>query len=952
MPQRMMPWPNGCCRRRRRPIQRAQFAVILRAILTRWTRCLTPLKGACAQNLKSRDWLGIIAGIARDLDAPVQCARAVYSLAQMHAARGEFDAAQTLIEDARQRYLQAGRHDDALRTGVGRIHVLKELGRYSDALEVAHDILAQAEAPADGANHGEDGANGAQARRLIAAFAHHNQGVCYEQMGRYDEALAAYQAAEERYGRLGEYGHMAEIVNNRGVIQLHLGRVAEALSAFETAATMYDPANDAVKRAQTLINIGVAHARLGGETNALAAFESAHRVLSEARADVEAQIALLDMAEAYLGLNLHAEAAAAYRDVIARTADMGMQHEHARAQWGLGAALAELGRHGAAAQAFTAASDWFASTGNTPMLCAVLLQQSLTHERLGDSGQALATVERARALSAAGSWPLQQAEAQLRLVELSAAPTDAMMSDMRALVEAIDLPRLRIRLLRQLGRAALSASRPEDAAGYFEMAVALIEAQRAGLDRVEFRATFVRDKDAAYADLAQALLAQSAAPEAVLAVVERAKARSLAETVAGARSGNGSQQSGSAIAQLRIQLNGLYSRLMQGPGDDGAGAFTQLQFEAIDIERKLSSAQLRRVASGAADPVVHPISADALLRSLPADLTTVSYFCCHNEILANVVTRDGVRLTRHVAELAHVNALLDDLELEWQRFQLGESFVRKHMTRLEASAQQALHALHQALVRPLEDMLTKGGGDGGTVRKLIVTPHGSLHRVPFQALHDGRQWLIDAWEVSYAPSCTLAVQRPARHRPGRARCVAFGCSDEWIPNAEDEARTVAQLYGGVDYLGQAATVAALRAAVAGCDVLHVACHGLYRNDNPMFSALKLHDGWLRAADIVDCDLKGAIVALSACDSARTQLSGGNELMGLTRAFLGAGAASLVVGQWLVSDATTATLMVAWHTLLQQGQGCAAALRMAQLRVRAEHSHPFYWAPFVLFGQRE
>ncbi len=531
---------DALARRLLSPQAQADPAGAIHRNLASDTQTLEMLLDAAERRMRAepdvaRDWLGVIAGVARDREAHALSARATYLLAQTHAARGEFDAAQALIEEARQSYLRAGRLDDALRTSIGRINVLTELGRYADALDVAHGVLAQTNAPVQRADHGAAGADGAQSLKLIAALAHHNQGVCYEQMGRFDEALAAYQAAEECYRSLGVYEHIAEIVNNRGVIQLHLGRAAEALSAFETATTLYDPAEDVVKRAQTLINIGVAHARLGAETNALAALESAHAALSEARADAEAQIALLDMAEAYLGLNLHAEAAAAYGDVIVHTASMGMRHEHARAQWGLGVALAELGQHGEAARALAAASDWFASTGNTPMLCDLLLQQSLAHERAGDTAQALATAERARALSVTGQWPLQQAEARLRLVELAPAPPPAMLADTCALVDVVDLPRLRIRLLRQLGRAALSAGKPEDAAGCFEAAVAIIEAQRAGLDRVELRATFARDKDGVFADLVQALLAQSAAPEAILAVIERAKARSLAEMVAGAR---------------------------------------------------------------------------------------------------------------------------------------------------------------------------------------------------------------------------------------------------------------------------------------------------------------------------------------------------------------------------------------------------------------------------------
>jgi CHAT domain-containing protein len=119
----------------------------------------------------------------------------------------------------------------------------------------------------------------------------------------------------------------------------------------------------------------------------------------------------------------------------------------------------------------------------------------------------------------------------------------------------------------------------------------------------------------------------------------------------------------------------------------------------------------------------------------------------------------------------------------------------------------------------------------------------------------------------------------------------------------------------------------------------------------MFSALKLHDGWLTAADVMSLDLPGALVALSACESGRSEVIGGDEILGLTRAFLGTGAATLVVSLWVVQDETTAELMGTWYDRLRVGDGPAEALRAAQLEIKDRHDHPYYWAPFVLVGKR-
>ena len=133
--------------------------------------------------------------------------------------------------------------------------------------------------------------------------------------------------------------------------------------------------------------------------------------------------------------------------------------------------------------------------------------------------------------------------------------------------------------------------------------------------------------------------------------------------------------------------------------------------------------------------------------------------------------------------------------------------------------------------------------------------------------------------------------------------------------------------------------------------MHLACHGMFRSDNPMFSSLKLHDGWLTAADVLHLDLAGALVTLSACESARNEVFAGDELIGLTRAFLGAGAATLVASLWLVQDETTLEMMETWYEHLSTGVGRAAALRKAQLALKDKYPHPYFWAPFVLIGQR-
>jgi CHAT domain-containing protein len=303
-----------------------------------------------------------------------------------------------------------------------------------------------------------------------------------------------------------------------------------------------------------------------------------------------------------------------------------------------------------------------------------------------------------------------------------------------------------------------------------------------------------------------------------------------------------------------------------------------------------------------------------------------------------------------------VAQLLQRLNSELNYLRAGPEFVERHMALLERSTREVLASLYTVLVAPVEGLLEETGTRpsylAGAPAKLVIVPHGLLHQVPFHALFDGEGYLLERFEISYAPSTRVysLCQEKTPRRSGRA--LVMGVADPLIPAVEKEAQAVARYLPGAEVLSdERATTEALRNGSSGCSVVHLACHGLFRADNPMFSSLKLQDGWLTAAEVMRLDLAGALVTLSACESGRNEVIVGDEPIGLTRAFLGVGASSLVVSLWLVQDEATASLMEEYYERLRGGAGPAEALRGAQLAIKEEYPHPYYWAPFVLVGQR-
>jgi CHAT domain-containing protein len=321
--------------------------------------------------------------------------------------------------------------------------------------------------------------------------------------------------------------------------------------------------------------------------------------------------------------------------------------------------------------------------------------------------------------------------------------------------------------------------------------------------------------------------------------------------------------------------------------------------------------------------------------------------------MAFVVQGDEIDVVRGVSSVTAVHPLLHQLALEWNRFRIGADFAQRHMARLEKSVQHVLSALHTALIAPLMPHLP-AAAEPDNPAPLLIIPHGLLHQVPFHALWNGRSYLLDQFEISYAPSATLFTLCQQQARPPLDHALIMGVSDPHIPAAAAELQAIGQQFpDAATKTNQEATIAAFRADSAAANLIHLACHGLFRADNPMFSALKLHDDWLTAVDILQLNLNNCLVTLSACESGQSQVQAGDELLGLARAFIGAGAASLVVSLWIVHDETTASLMSEWYRELrrQEPQDRAAALRTAQLKLKSRHPHPYYWAPFVLIGQR-
>ena len=174
--------------------------------------------------------------------------------------------------------------------------------------------------------------------------------------------------------------------------------------------------------------------------------------------------------------------------------------------------------------------------------------------------------------------------------------------------------------------------------------------------------------------------------------------------------------------------------------------------------------------------------------------------------------------------------------------------------------------------------------------------------------------------------------------------------DAQTPCIADEVRAVSDLLPNpLVFLGGDATADELRAHGPTSQFVHIATHGLFRRDNPMFSSIRLGNGPLSVYDLYDLRLSAELVTLSGCGTGLNVVVGGDELLGLVRGLLYAGARAVLLTLWDAYDRSTAEFMEIFYGHLRTGSTKARAVQAATQEIRERYRHPFYWAPFTLVG---
>lgn len=492
-----------------------------------------------------------------------------------------------------------------------------------------------------------------------------------------------------------------------------------------------------------------------------------------------------------------------------------------------------------------------------------------------------------------------------------------------------------------------------EAVRHFEQAAATIEASAADVKVEELMSSYLGSNRRWYHEFLIELLIRQGRLAEAFSHTERARGRTFLQMLGNHRLNPG-QNADTTLREAEVLRAEIETRERQMRTIPAADA-RQIEVDLVGARQRYQTLTVRAKTANpeyASITNVEPLPLDAVRAEVAEDTTLISYFRSAKFAHAWVIDRANMhyaQLSLDEESLRRIVCWADDLgpRTDARGVDAGSRTCED-----AATAEEAFEKLMAPLLKNIAH------------RKLVIVPHGVLHYVPFAALRNPKtgRYLVEDYTITYAPSASALRFLREKESPVEGRALVLGDpasplpSLRKLPGAKREASTVAEKLGTTAQNGSAACESLLYELDGKVDLVHLAAHGIYDPLNPIFSRIALaddaqSDGSLTVHEILSkLDLRGVnLVVLSACSTAVGARSGGDEIVGLTRALLYAGTPGVLSTLWNIDDTASAALMNEFYERLVAGAPAAEALRDAQ-RTAIEHGgDPRYWAAFTLHG---
>ena len=865
--------------------------------------------------------------------------------ANVYQRHDRFEASLAATRLAAGIYQRSGDLFEVARARTVEVYTLGALGRFDQAIALAGWIRRQFH-------------NFPRGQATLSI----NLAQVYILAWKLEEALAELQEAYDHFMRLNLPKQAARALNNMGWACDEFGRLEQAEAYYRQAYPILIANDDIFVSLTSLHNLALVCLRQGR-------FEETQAILAEARQKARqitdpTDSAYLDLYEGRVrrALSQPEQAEALLRRALNGFSRPGYVLEQAEARLELGRLMAEgadAGRPAEGLELLQQAGEALEGYPSVIPLTQVQMEQGEFLLRLGRRADAARLAE-AVLHSLAGIKPplrLRQATAQALLADSlgRAQPERARELYAAATAQAnADLPLLSVRCRYGLAQIEAEAGNLAAAeAAYIQALDALEKLERAFTShrrRAGFKASYAK----VAAELLEVLRRQPEHAARLLHWAERFKAQALADWLVNAPPDLSSTPALEILLLERQRLRTALDQHMLVLGAAPCSGAMQRSAALLSDDRQAGQlADLRQALQTVQETIDRQkdaalqwreaawMDSEQALRLFDEDTLLVSYFATSSGLYAISASAKDIQVHKMGAGLQEVESL-------WEH-------TRRSLTRLGplSNIQPRLARLWEILIAPLAERLEDG-------QRLLISPYGSLFQIPLAILYNPRrrEYLVERHSIQGIPSLNILGACHSQ-ASGRGAPLLVGYAGEpgqagYLPGVLSEIEALAGLFPDAELrLGEAANVEALLSEAPGRGVIHLAGHAYYDPQQPLESGMPLAGGgWLRAGDLYlqRGRLGGALVILSGCEAALGRTTGG-ETLGLSSAFLYAGATAVIAGLWRVDDAAASALMAGLYRALRGGSAAAEALQTAQLDLlrRPDWRHPFYWGAFQLNG---
>jgi CHAT domain-containing protein len=748
-------------------------------------------------------------------------------------------------------------------------------------------------------------------------------GLIQQRLGRLDQALVRYRTALAGLRRAGDRLAELRLLSNRGVLHGYRGEIDLGVSDLQAARTIAHDLGQGLAVAIAAQNLGFLEGRRGDIPTALAWFDEAERAYDAlGRPPGMIEVLWTDRAQLLLAAGLFAEAERAVNAAVSGLEKLDNKSDLSETRLLYAEVALASGRfRDALAAAETASAEFVEQNRRAWHLLAeyAALRALFQNEGVGDASDA---AELAGELSSIG---LKSESLHCHLLAGRIALRDGDLASARA----------------QLGEAsgarrsgtALDRAKAWHAEALLRQAEGNQTGSRTAIDagfrairdyRVSFGASDLKSHAATHGlDLAMLAIEQgmaSGSPWRVLNAVESWRAEST--RVATARPPSDPEFS-HLLAEMRRVVAEIREAAVSG------GDTRTLIARQVKLESEIRSMS-RRLRGRSVDEHASLASHEEISEHL-GDRRFVSYFRYDDQIHAISLHRNAIRMNSLVG-VDEAAAELSSLLFALSRLAQGAGSPRA-MESAASGLEQSLRRLRAWLLDPVSR----------TDEEVVVVPTAALHRLPWPALDRARTVTVtpslEAWNRASAASTSLSPT-----------CTAALAAGPDLPGANQEIARVARLWPNHRRrTGRNARADEVLSDIEGSDVAHIAAHGAFRQDNPSFSSLLMHDGPLTVYDFERMKTPPRVMVLSSCDTAVSKVVAGDELLGLSSALIGIGVSSLVAPVVPIADEIAGDFMVSLHRSLITGDPVPTALNKAIGGVKPTEAGLALRSSFVAFG---